>query len=131
MHSGINVVEKVITELFTEIAVKMVRERSFKPLKSMLQEISAKELSEDPVYKYAKIPRNKFRADIYLTGSKVVSGRGFSKKEAEDNALEYLLPRLNLVFKKLGKLPGQTEKKAAPKKAAPKKAAPKKFTQIL
>ena len=125
LHSGINIVEKVITELFTDIAVKMVRERSFKPLKSMLQEISAKELSEDPVYQYAKIPRNKFRADIYLTGSKVVSGRGFSKKEAEDNALEYLLPRLNLVFKKLGKLPGQIEKKETAKKPARRTAVKK------
>ena len=113
LHSGINSVDKVISELFTDVTVKMVKERSFKPLKSMLQEISAKELSEDPVYKYAKIPRNKFRADIFLTGSKVVSGRGFSKKEAEDNALEYLFPRLNLVFKKLGKLPNQIKESAA------------------
>jgi len=109
LHSGIKSVEKVISELFTDITIKMVRERSFKPLKSMLQEISAKELSEDPVYKYAKIPRNKFRADIFLIGKKVGSGRGFSKKEAEDNALEYLLPRLNLVFKKIGKLPNQVK----------------------
>jgi len=119
LHSGINSVEKVISELFTEVTIKMVRERSFKPLKSMLQEISAKELSEDPVYKYAKIPRNKFRADIFLIGSKVGSGRGFSKKEAEDNALEYLLPRLNLVFRKIGKLPNQT--KETPSKTTTRK----------
>jgi len=125
LHSGIRIVEKVISELFTDIAIKMVTERSFKPLKSMLQEISAKELSEDPVYKYAKIPRNKFRADIFLTGSKVVSGRGFSKKEAEDNALEYLLPRLNLVFKKLGKLPNQTDEPDSKPESKPVKKTTK------
>ena len=55
LHSGIKSVEKVISELFSDITIKMVRERSFKPLKSMLQEISAKELSEDPIYKLSLI----------------------------------------------------------------------------
>ncbi|MBC8514541.1 hypothetical protein H8D30_01590 [bacterium] len=120
LYKGIDAVCNVIEELFSEHVIDMVVRRSFKPLKSMLQEIAARELGRDPRYRFERVKGSaKFRAHILLLGKKVAQGTGLSKKGAEDTALEHLFPRLNEVFRSLGKLPGGGRKRVVRTKGQP------------
>lgn len=127
LHSGIEAVQGVVERLFTERTRDMVRSRAFKSLKSMIQEIAARELGTDPTYRFQRVAGdNRYRAFVVLKGQRVAQGTGGSKKEAEDKALERLFPRLNEVLAKLGLPKGRKARKGGRARGGQKARKPER-----
>ena len=68
--------------------------------KTRLQEYSLKKFKKLPIYKGVKqtgpIHRPMFKVEVQITGSKIFSGIGSSKKNAQQNAAEKLLKEIKL-----------------------------------
>ena len=69
--------------------------------KTRLQEYSLKKFKKLPIYKLIDNtgPRHKptFKIEVKIKNSKSTFGKGFSKKDAEQNAATQLLKNINLI----------------------------------
>ena len=99
IDQGIKVAEKFILDLWSEKINQTVK--TMIDSKTMLQEHSLKKFKSLPTYKLIKNsgPKHKpiFVVSAKIKNSKASHGKGFSKKDAEQNAAKKLLINLDLL----------------------------------
>ena len=99
LDQGIKVAEKFILDLW-RTHIKNTKQTKIDS-KTRLQEFSLKKFKVLPVYKLIKNsgPRHKpiFEVEAKIKNSKSTKGKGFSKKDAEQNAATELLKNINLL----------------------------------
>ena len=99
LDQGIKVVEKFILDLWNDHInnTKQTKVDS----KTRLQEYSLKKFKKLPKYKMIENsgPRHKpiFKIEVKIKDTKPTIGKGFSKKDAEQNAATQLLKNINLI----------------------------------
>ena len=99
LDQGIKVVEKFILDLWNDHInnTKQTKVDS----KTRLQEYSLKKFKKLPIYKLIENsgPRHKptFIIEVKIKSAKSTIGKGFSKKDAEQNAATQLLKNINLI----------------------------------
>ena len=99
LDQGIKVVEKFILDLWKE-HINNTKQTKIDS-KTRLQEYSLKKFKKLPIYKLIENsgPRHKpiFKIEVKIKNSKATIGKGFSKKDAEQNAATQLLKNINLI----------------------------------
>ncbi len=99
LDQGIKVVEKFILDLWKEHINNTTQTKI--DSKTRLQEYSLKKFKKLPIYKLIDNsgPRHKpiFKIEVKIKNSKATIGKGFSKKDAEQNAATQLLKNINLI----------------------------------
>jgi len=84
------------------IFVPQIIKKGFKDPKTLLQEITQEKFSLLPQYKilkeWGKEHKKKFLAGVYLEKRLLGEGKGFSKKEAEENAARVALEKIKEKF---------------------------------
>jgi len=99
LDQGIKVVEKFILDLWKEHINNTTQTKI--DSKTRLQEYSLKKFKKLPIYKLIENsgPRHKpiFKIEVKIKNSKATIGKGFSKKDAEQNAATQLLKNINLI----------------------------------
>ena len=97
LDQGIKVVEKFILDLWKE-HINNTKQTKIDS-KTRLQEYSLKKFKKLPIYKLIENsgPRHKpiFKIEVKIKNSKATIGKGFSKKDAEQNAATQLLKILS------------------------------------
>tara|TARA_B100000767_G_C19757651_1_gene533721 strand:+ start:756 stop:1424 length:669 start_codon:yes stop_codon:yes gene_type:complete len=98
LDKGLGVAEKFIFKFWK----KYLEKSDFTQIdsKTKLQEYSLKKFKKLPIYKGVKqtgpIHRPMFKVEVQITDSKIFSGTGTSKKNAQQNAAEKLLKEIKL-----------------------------------
>ena len=99
LDQGIKVVEKFILDLWKE-HINNTKQTKIDS-KTRLQEYSLKKFKKLPIYKLIENsgPRHKpiFKIEVKIKNTKSTIGKGFSKKDAEQNAATQLLKNINLI----------------------------------
>ena len=99
LDQGIKVAEKFILDLWSEHIDNTTQTKI--DSKTRLQEYSLKKFKKLPIYKLIENsgPRHKptFIIEVKIKSSKSTIGKGFSKKDAEQNAATQLLKNINLI----------------------------------
>ena len=99
MDQGIKIAERFILDLWKEHIEKTTQTNV--DSKTRLQEYSLKKFKKLPIYKLIQNsgPRHKptFIIEVKIKSSKSTIGKGFSKKDAEQNAATQLLKNINLI----------------------------------
>ena len=99
LDQGIKVVERFILDLWHEHINNTTQTKV--DSKTRLQEFSLKKFKKLPIYKLIENsgPRHKpiFKIEVKIKNTKSTVGKGFSKKDAEQNAATQLLKNINLI----------------------------------
>ena len=99
LDQGIKVVERFILDLWHEHINNTTQTKV--DSKTRLQEFSLKKFKKLPKYKLIENsgPRHKpvFKIEVKIKNTKSTFGKGFSKKDAEQNAATQLLKNINLI----------------------------------
>ena len=99
LDQGIKVVERFILDLWAEHIDNTTQTKI--DSKTRLQEYSLKKFKKLPMYKLIENsgPRHKpiFKIEVKIKNTKSTTGKGFSKKDAEQNAATELLKNINLL----------------------------------
>ena len=99
LDQGIKVVERFILHLWHEHIINITQTKV--DSKTRLQEFSLKKFKKLPIYKLIENsgPRHKpiFKIEVKIKNTKSTVGKGFSKKDAEQNAATQLLKNINLI----------------------------------
>ena len=99
IDQGVKVVEKFILDLWSNYIANTLQ--NIVDSKTRLQEYSLKKFKKLPSYKIIENsgPRHKpiFKVQVKIKNSKATSGKGLSKKDAEQNAATQLLKNLNIL----------------------------------
>ena len=99
LDQGIKVVEKFILDLWKE-HINNTKQTKIDS-KTRLQEYSLKKFKKLPIYKLIENsgPRHKpiFKIEVKIKNTKSTIGKGFSKKDAQQNAATQLLKNINLI----------------------------------
>ena len=99
IDQGVKVVEKFILDLWSNYIDNTLQ--NIVDSKTRLQEYSLKKFKKLPSYKLIENtgPRHKpiFKVQVKIKNSKATSGKGLSKKDAEQNAATQLLKNLNIL----------------------------------
>ena len=99
LDQGIKVVERFILDLWQEHINNTTQTKV--DSKTRLQEFSLKKFKKLPIYKLIENsgPRHKpiFKIEVKIKNTKSTVGKGFSKKDAEQNAATQLLKNINLI----------------------------------
>ena len=99
LDQGIKVVERFILDLWHEHINNTTQTKV--DSKTRLQEFSLKKFKKLPIYKLIENsgPRHKptFKIEVKIKNTKSTTGKGFSKKDAEQNAATELLKNINLL----------------------------------
>jgi len=99
LDQGIKVVEKFILDLWHEHISNTTQTKI--DSKTRLQEFSLKKFKKLPIYKLIENsgPRHKpiFKIEVKIKNTKSTVGKGFSKKDAEQNAATQLLKNINII----------------------------------
>ena len=100
LDQGIKVVERFIFDLWHEHINNTTQTKV--DSKTRLQEFSLKKFKKLPIYKLIENsgPRHKpiFKIEVKIKNTKSTVGKGFSKKDAEQNAATQLLKNINLIW---------------------------------
>ena len=100
LDQGIKVVERFILDLWHEHINNTTQTKV--DSKTRLQEFSLKKFKKLPKYKLIENsgPRHKpvFKIEVKIKNTKSTFGKGFSKKDAEQNAATQLLKNINLIW---------------------------------
>ena len=99
LDKGFSIVEKFILDFWsTHIKDSIITQID---AKTKLQEYSLKKFKKLPIYKLLENsgPRHKptFKVEVKIKNAKSTFGKGFSKKDAEQNAATELLKNINLI----------------------------------
>ena len=99
LDQGIKVAERFILDLWAEHIDNTTQTKI--DSKTRLQEYSLKKFKKLPMYKLIENsgPRHKptFKIEVKIKNTKSTTGKGFSKKDAEQNAATELLKNINLL----------------------------------
>ena len=99
LDQGIKVAERFILDLWAEHIDNTTQTKI--DSKTRLQEYSLKKFKKLPIYKLIENsgPRHKptFKIEVKIKNTKSTTGKGFSKKDAEQNAATELLKNINLL----------------------------------
>ena len=99
LDQGIKVAERFILDLWAEHIDNTTQTKI--DSKTRLQEYSLKKFKKLPMYKLIENsgPRHKptFKIEVKIKNTKSTTGKGFSKKDAEQNAATQLLKNINLL----------------------------------
>ena len=99
LDQGIKVAERFILDLWAEHIDNTTQTKI--DSKTKLQEYSLKKFKKLPMYKLIENsgPRHKptFKIEVKIKNTKSTTGKGFSKKDAEQNAATQLLKNINLL----------------------------------
>ena len=99
LDQGIKVAERFILDLWAEHIGNTIQTKI--DSKTRLQEYSLKKFKKLPIYKLLENsgPRHKptFKVEVKIKNAKSTFGKGFSKKDAEQNAATELLKNINLI----------------------------------
>ena len=99
LDQGIKVAERFILDLWSEHIDNTTQTKI--DSKTRLQEYSLKKFKKLPIYKLIENsgPRHKptFIIEVKIKNSKSTIGKGYSKKDAEQNAATQLLKNINLI----------------------------------
>ena len=99
LDQGIKVAERFILDLWAEHIENTTQTKI--DSKTRLQEYSLKKFKKLPMYKLIENsgPRHKpiFKIEVKIKNTKSTTGKGFSKKDAEQNAATELLKNINLL----------------------------------
>ena len=99
LDQGIKVAERFILDLWAEHIDNTTQTKI--DSKTRLQEYSLKKFKKLPIYKLIENsgPRHKptFKIEVKIKNTKSTTGKGFSKKDAEQNAATQLLKNINLL----------------------------------
>ena len=99
LDQGIKVAERFILDLWAEHIDNTTQTKI--DSKTRLQEYSLKKFKKLPIYKLIENsgPRHKptFKIAVKIKNTKSTTGKGFSKKDAEQNAATELLKNINLI----------------------------------
>ena len=99
IDQGVKVVEKFILDLWSNYIDNTLQ--NIVDSKTRLQEYSLKKFKKLPSYKVIENtgPRHKpiFKVQVKIKNNKATSGKGLSKKDAEQNAATQLLKNLNIL----------------------------------
>ena len=99
LDQGIKVAERFILDLWAEHIDNTTQTKI--DSKTRLQEYSLKKFKKLPMYKLIENsgPRHKptFKIEVKIKNTKSTTGKGFSKKDAEQNAATQLLKNINLI----------------------------------
>ena len=99
LDQGIKVAERFILDLWAEHIDNTTQTKI--DSKTRLQEYSLKKFKKLPMYKLIENsgPRHKptFKIEVKMKNTKSTTGKGFSKKDAEQNAATELLKNINLL----------------------------------
>ena len=99
IDQGVKVVEKFILDLWSNYIDNTLQ--NIVDSKTRLQEYSLKKFKKLPSYKLIENigPRHKpiFKVQVKIKNTKATSGKGLSKKDAEQNAATQLLKNLNIL----------------------------------
>tara|TARA_X000001036_G_C20375006_1_gene682171 strand:- start:62 stop:724 length:663 start_codon:yes stop_codon:yes gene_type:complete len=99
LDQGIKVAERFILNLWSVHIDNAIQTKV--DSKTRLQEYSLKKFKKLPIYKLLENsgPRHKpiFKIEVKIKNSKSTFGKGFSKKDAEQNAATQLLKNINLI----------------------------------
>ena len=99
LDQGIKVAERFILDLW-RVHIDNTTQTKIDS-KTRLQEYSLKKFKKLPIYKLIENsgPRHKpiFKIEVKIKNSKSTIGKGFSKKDAEQNAATQLLKNINLI----------------------------------
>jgi ribonuclease-3 len=99
LDQGIKIAERFILDLWREHIDNTIQTKI--DSKTRLQEYSLKKFKKLPIYKLIDNtgPRHKptFKIEVKIKNSKSTFGKGFSKKDAEQNAATQLLKNINLI----------------------------------
>ena len=100
IDQGVKVVEKFILDLWSNYIDSTLQ--NIVDSKTRLQEYSLKKFKKLPSYKLIENtgPRHKpiFKVQVKIKNTKATSGKGLSKKDAEQNAATQLLKNLNILW---------------------------------
>ena len=92
IDQGIEEVISFLTKVLLKRSEEIVKSKSFKDPKSLLQEFVQSKRETSPVYKvlseYGPAHNKKFKIGAYVGGTLTGEGIGKSKREAEENAAE-------------------------------------------
>ena len=99
LDQGIKVAERFILDLWAEHIDNTTQTKI--DSKTRLQEYSLKKFKKLPIYKLIENsgPKHKptFKIEVKIKNTKSTTGKGFSKKDAEQNAATQLLKNINLI----------------------------------
>jgi len=99
LDKGIKIAERFILDLW-DIHINNTKQTKIDS-KTRLQEYSLKKFKKLPVYKLIEStgPRHKptFKVEVKVKSTKPTTGKGFSKKDAQQNAATQLLKNINLL----------------------------------
>ena len=99
LDKGIKIAERFILDLWN-IHINNTKQTKIDS-KTRLQEYSLKKFKKLPVYKLIEStgPRHKptFKVEVKVKSAKSTTGKGFSKKDAQQNAATQLLKNINLL----------------------------------
>ena len=99
LDQGIKVAERFILDLWAEHIDNTTQTKI--DSKTRLQEYSLKKFKKLPIYKLIENsgPRHKptFKIEVKIKNTKSTTGKGFSKKDAEQNAATELLKNINIL----------------------------------
>ena len=99
LDQGIKVAERFILDLWAEHIDNTTQTKI--DSKTRLQEYSLKKFKKLPIYKLIESsgPRHKptFKIEVKIKNTESTTGKGFSKKDAEQNAATELLKNINLL----------------------------------
>ena len=99
LDQGIKVAERFILDLWAEHIDNTTQTKI--DSKTRLQEYSLKKFKKLPIYKLIENsgPRHKptFKIEVKIKNTKSTTGKGYSKKDAEQNAATELLKNINLL----------------------------------
>ena len=99
LDQGIKIVERFILDLWREHIDNTTQTKI--DSKTRLQEYSLKKFKKLPIYKLIENsgPKHKptFIIEVKIKNTKTTIGKGFSKKDAEQNAATQLLKNINLI----------------------------------
>lgn len=90
LDCGLNKAIEFVEENILKGIDEIIKEKSYKDPKSLLQELFHKHYGEIPEYKLISVSgpshKQKFKVGVYFKNKKIAEGEGFSKQEAEFSA---------------------------------------------